>query len=103
MRADLHIHTYYSDGKYSPQEIASRAREAGLALISMTDIDSLEGLVEKRAAAKEEGLAFVAGWEVSSYEGAAKVHVLGYGCKPCKAYESFLSARREGALAVHRR
>ena len=99
MRADLHIHTYYSDGKYSPQEIASRAREAGLALISMTDHDSLEGLVEKRAAAKEEGLAFVAGWEVSSYEGAAKVHVLGYGCKPCKAYESFLTARREGALA----
>lgn len=32
MRADLHIHTYYSDGKYSPREIARRAAEAGMEL-----------------------------------------------------------------------
>ena len=62
MRADLHIHTYYSDGKYSPHEIARRAAEAGLDLISMTDHDSLEGLPEKRAAAREAGLSFIAGW-----------------------------------------
>ena len=42
MRADLHIHTYYSDGKYSPHEIARRAAESGLDLISMTDHDSLD-------------------------------------------------------------
>lgn len=98
MRADLHIHTYYSDGKYSPREIAARAAQAGVELISMTDHDSLEGLEEKRAAARAEGLKYVAGWEVSSYAGDAKVHVLGYGCSPCAAYTDFLAARREGAL-----
>lgn len=98
MRADLHIHTYYSDGKYSPREIARRAAEAGMELISMTDHDSLEGLPEKRAAAREVGLSYVSGWEVSSYEGNAKVHVLGYGCRPCAAYDAFLQERREGAL-----
>lgn len=98
MRADLHIHTYYSDGKYSPHEIARRAAEAGLDLISMTDHDSLEGLPEKRAAAREAGLSFIAGWEVSSYAGDAKVHVLGYGCRPCAAYEQFLEERKRGAL-----
>ena len=99
MRADLHIHTYYSDGKYSPHEIALRAAQAGMQMISMTDHDSLEGLEEKRAAAREAGLAYVSGWEVSSYAGKAKVHVLGYGCAPCEAYERFLAARRAGALA----
>ena len=97
MRADLHIHTYYSDGKYTPQEIARRAAQAGMELISMTDHDSLEGLEEKRAAAREEGLAYIAGWEVSSYVEEARVHVLGYGCKPCAAYREFLQARMEGA------
>ena len=98
MRADLHIHTYYSDGAYSPREIAARAARAGVDLISMTDHDSLEGLPAKRAAAREAGLAYVSGWEVSSYAGDAKVHVLGYGCAPCEAYENFLAARREGAI-----
>ena len=99
MRADLHIHTYYSDGKYPPEELARRAKAAGLSLISLTDHDSLAGLHEKRAAAEGEGLSFVSGWEVSAYEGEAKVHVLGYGCLPDAAYEDFLEARRRGALA----
>lgn len=98
MRADLHLHTVYSDGAYPPAEIAARAGAAGLDLISMTDHDSLEGMQEKRAAAAAAGLAFIAGWEVSSYAGAAKVHVLGYGCKPNVAYAAFLEKRREGAL-----
>ena len=99
MRADLHIHTYYSDGKYPPEELARRAKAAGLSLISLTDHDSLAGLNEKRAAAEGEGLSFVSGWEVSAYEGEAKVHVLGYGCLPDAAYEDFLEERRRGALA----
>ena len=49
MRADLHIHTYYSDGAYTPEQIAAMARDAGLGLISMTDHDSLAGLEEKNA------------------------------------------------------
>ena len=51
MRADLHIHTVYSDGAYTPAEIAARVKAAGVELCSMTDHDSLEGLGEKRAAA----------------------------------------------------
>ena len=49
MRADLHIHTVYSDGAYTPAEIAARVKAAGVELCSMTDHDSLEGLGEKRA------------------------------------------------------
>lgn len=99
MRADLHIHTYYSDGAYPPAQIAAMAREAGLSLISMTDHDSLAGLEEKARAAADCGLSYVPGWEVSAYRGDLKVHILGYGCRICAPYEQFLRARREGALA----
>ena len=99
MRADLHIHTYYSDGAYTPAQIAAMAREAGLSLISMTDHDSLAGLEEKTRAAADCGLSYVPGWEVSAYRGDLKVHILGYGCRICAPYEQFLRARREGALA----
>ena len=99
MRADLHIHTYYSDGVFSPAPIAAMAREAGLSLISMTDHDSLAGLEEKTRAAADCGLSYVPGWEVSAYRGDLKVHILGYGCRICAPYEQFLRARREGALA----
>ena len=99
MRADLHIHTYYSDGAYPPAQIAAMAREAGLSLISMTDHDSLAGLEEKTRAAADCGLSYVPGWEVAAYRGDLKVHILGYGCRICAPYEQFLRARREGALA----
>ncbi|MDE6058920.1 MAG: PHP domain-containing protein [Clostridia bacterium] len=97
MRADLHIHTIYSDGANTPEEIARRARAAGVELISMTDHDSLGGLEEKRAAAEKCGLKFVSGWEVSSYEGD-KVHVLGYRCTACEEYYAFLEKRKTGAV-----
>ncbi|MDE5896692.1 MAG: PHP domain-containing protein, partial [Clostridia bacterium] len=77
---------------------ARRAKAAGLALVSFTDHDSMEGAEEKRAAAEEYGLLSVSGWEVSAYSEAGKVHVLGYGCKPCKAYEEFLKARKAGGF-----
>lgn len=99
MRADLHIHTHYSDGACSPDRIAAMAKSAGLTLISMTDHDSLAGYEEKAAAAEKYGLSYVQGWEISAYSGSKKVHVLGYGCRVCASYEAFLQARREGALA----
>ena len=98
MKADLHLHTIYSDGTDTPEEIALRAERAGLGLISMTDHDSLEGLEEKREAAKRHGLLFVSGWEVSSYCALGKVHILGYGCRPNGEYARFLQERKEGAL-----
>lgn len=97
MRADLHIHTYYSDGKYSPREIAERAAARGVVLLSMTDHDTLDGLEEKRAAAEACGLLYAAGFEISAYT-SCKVHVLGYNCRADGTYAKFSEARREGAV-----
>lgn len=99
MRADLHLHSTYSDGLYSPDEVCKRAKEGGVGLLSITDHDTLEGLENKREAAKKYGLTFVSGWEISAYEGLEKIHVLGYGCEKTEAYFSFLEARKKASLA----
>lgn len=98
MRADLHLHSYYSDGKYSPAELAKRAHAYGLTMVALTDHDSMGGCDEMKREAKKYGLSFLRGLEISAYEDDCKVHVLGYGCRENDAYSSFLQARAEGAM-----
>jgi predicted metal-dependent phosphoesterase TrpH len=98
-RADLHTHSIFSDGVYTPDELCRRAKFAGLEVLSITDHDTMNGLDEKRAAAKKYGLSYVDGWEISAYEGHSKIHVLGYGCECGEAYQRFMQARIEAAIA----
>lgn len=98
MRADLHLHSVCSDGKYSPYELVRRVKEAGVELFSLTDHDTMEGSEEARAAAREFGLSFVRGWEISAYENGSKLHILGYGCEANGRYENFLQRRIEGGI-----
>ena len=99
MRADLHLHSTYSDGHYSPFEICKRAKAAGLDLLSITDHDTLNGESEKRAAAKEFGLFYLTGWEISAYDKENKLHILGYGCdETSPAYLAFTKARTAASI-----
>ena len=41
--ADLHLHTMFSDGTFTPEELVLRAQNVGLACIALTDHDSVEG------------------------------------------------------------
>lgn len=97
MKADLHMHSIYSDGLLSPDELARRAKEAGIALFSVTDHDNMGGDGEKFSAAEKYGLNYVRGWEISSYDGC-KVHILGYACAVNDEYRRFLEERKRGAL-----
>ncbi|MCI8596031.1 MAG: PHP domain-containing protein [Clostridia bacterium] len=78
MRGDLHIHSHYSDGLYSPTEVLRRAKEAGCEVVSLTDHDTFDGVDEANEAAKSLGIKNVTGAEISSYAGT-KVHILAYG------------------------
>lgn len=99
MRADLHLHSVYSDGKNAPDVICKLAKSRGLSLLSITDHDTLMGLEAKRAAAKKYGLHYLSGWEISAYEGEEKIHILGYGCQINEAYERFTEKRKEASFA----
>ena len=76
--ADLHIHTSYSDGLYSPREIVQIASSANLKAIALTDHDTVAGLPEGRMAGNEFGVEVVCGVELSCEMDGHEVHMLGY-------------------------
>ncbi len=98
MLADLHVHSVYSDGWYTPDELCKRARERGVSLLSVTDHDTLAGDEDKRASAKKYGLSYVGGWEISAYDKGNKMHILGYGCRLNEGYFAFTKERKRLAL-----
>jgi predicted metal-dependent phosphoesterase TrpH len=74
-RADLHIHTSFSDGWPGPVEVVRRARELGLAVIAITDHDTIEGALWAADFANQSRLPprVIVGEEVSTRQG----HVVG--------------------------
>lgn len=82
VKADLHLHSTYSDGLYSPPELVRLAAAAGLKAISITDHDAVEGCEEARQEGKELNVEVIPGVELSSTERGVDVHVLGYMVDP---------------------
>lgn len=78
MAADLHLHTFFSDGTYSPEELAGHARQQDLSAIALTDHDTVEGCARAAAACATEGIEFVPGAELTADQNGAEVHILGY-------------------------
>lgn len=79
---DLHLHSTASDGTVSPAGVVRECAEHGLAGISLTDHDTVDGLEEASEAARELGIRFLVGAEFSANEPGRSVHVLGYGFDP---------------------
>jgi predicted metal-dependent phosphoesterase TrpH len=75
---DLHAHTIYSDGTFTPEEAVSLAVERGLSVLSISDHDSTEGLAEAEAAAERTSLEIVPGVELSTVHEGGPVHLLCY-------------------------
>ena len=50
MFADLHLHTFFSDGTYSPEEMVAHATRHRLSALALTDHDTLEGCARAAAA-----------------------------------------------------
>lgn len=78
MRADLHLHSHYSDGGESPTEVVERARAAGLDLIALSDHDSLGGLAEAQAAGRAAGIEVLPAAEFTASFHGQEIHLLGY-------------------------
>ncbi len=99
MRADLHIHSYYSDGLISPADIAGMCIKNGVGLAALTDHDNMNGCGEFAAACAAAGVKCVRGIEISAYTDV-KVHILGYGLDDGHpSYKKFEEFVREGAFA----
>ncbi|HEX2583053.1 MAG TPA: PHP domain-containing protein, partial [Chlamydiales bacterium] len=79
-RADLHCHTYCSDGSDSPETLLRKAKAIGLQGLSITDHDSIGAYTpEVFALADALPIRLLPGIELSSEWEKTTVHVLGYG------------------------
>ena len=76
--ADLHLHTQFSDGTFTPEELVLRAQNAGLACIALTDHDTVEGCARAVAACAAVKMDFISGAELTAEHKDTEVHVLGY-------------------------
>ena len=63
---DLHTHTHYSDGTYSPAELIAEAERIGLAAIALCDHNTIAGLEEFLAAAKDSTVEAIPAVEFST-------------------------------------
>lgn len=80
MAADLHCHTFCSDGASSPEELVSYAKQAGLDAVAITDHDTLIGIPRAVEAGERLGITVLPGVEFSAmdYRRNVKVHLLCY-------------------------
>lgn len=80
LKADLHIHTTYSDGFEPPEHVVAAARRAGMDVVAITDHNAFEGSAVAREAADDEGLNLtVLTGEEFSLE-YSPMHILCLGC-----------------------
>lgn len=76
--ADLHIHTTASDGILTPKEVLKWAYKKGLKAISITDHDTVSGMIEALNINRFIDLEVIPGIELNSKYNDEEVHVLGY-------------------------
>ena len=80
VKKDLHLHTFYSDGRLSPHEIIDRWAADGYELIAITDHDGIDGSIAGWDYAAEKGLRYIQGIEFDSADKLGRdMHILGYG------------------------
>jgi len=77
-RIDLHTHTTFSDGSFSPTELVDLATQQGLDILAITDHDTTEGLPEALEATKDLSLELIPGIELSAQFQNREMHILGY-------------------------
>jgi len=82
MSIDLHIHTTYSDGQYSPREIFSQAKSLGLTTIAIADHNTIEAVAESLSLSSEFKIGYLPAVELSTYHESAELHLLGYCIDP---------------------
>ena len=79
MKVDLHNHSYYSDGVFSPSEVVGLANEAGCDLFSLTDHDTTAGVAEAQIEADKLGVELLNGVEISAFWRNMTIHIVGLG------------------------
>lgn len=76
---DLHMHTYASDGRWTPEELVAHLREQGFRLVALADHDTMRCVPEMRERAEAAGMAYVPAVEMTTRWEDRQVHLLVFG------------------------
>lgn len=89
---DLHTHSTYSDGTFSPAQIVAEGLRKGLRAVALTDHNTVAGIPEFLAAARGTALEAIPGVEISAGYRDKEVHIVGLFLEPetYGALEDFL-------------
>jgi epoxide hydrolase-like predicted phosphatase len=100
---DLHTHSYYSDGEFSPKELVKKAKKKGIKVLALTDHNSVKGVQQAINQAKRSGITIIPGVEIEV--GVKHGEVLGYfiDYKNKKLHEELKNLSRYVDKGVHTR
>lgn len=76
--ADLHLHTIFSDGTYTPEELILACEKAGLACAAVVDHDTTQAIAPALEIASKRELEILPGIELSCEYNGQEIHILGY-------------------------
>lgn len=94
---DLHTHSIFSDGTWTPEEIVEEAERLGLSAVALCDHNSIEGLPRFMAAARGKSVRAVPGIEFSTEYQGLELHILGLMVEP-EHYDRIRAFLREYLL-----
>ena len=80
MPSDLHTHTIFSDGSYSPEELVAMAKNIGLVYFAITDHDTVDGVkyLYENGIYPDRGIKIIPGVEFSANNADHDIHIVGY-------------------------
>jgi len=85
MHIDLHTHSFFSDGEYSPEEIVNEALNKNISILSITDHNFILENESIKKYARKNNIKFIEGIEISTLWRSSffktSLHILGYGKK----------------------
>jgi len=79
MCVDLHIHSIYSDGTDTPEQIIRLAQDCNLTGVALTDHDTIAGIDEFLEHGEKKNIHVITGVEISAIYKDISLHILGYG------------------------
>jgi predicted metal-dependent phosphoesterase TrpH len=90
------MHSTFSDGEFSPEELVDIAKGNGVSILSLTDHDTFDGIADFLEAANRAGIVAFPGIEITVKYRDFNLHLLAY----FKSAESILPELRERVRAM---
>ena len=82
MYCDLHTHSVFSDGTYTPAQLIAEAERIGLSAVALTDHNTVAGLPDFVTAGEGSSVKAVPGCEFSTDYDGVELHILGLWIRP---------------------